>query len=316
MKKTFLALFLIVCLVAVPMVSYADYDNSNGNILESTVRADKDLTPDKEHIADGCMESIRFFLETDDVDDSVIDYSRAGKGYYGMPLYDTEELSRSQVEAFVENAAAVYDIPVKYDDYEEFCSIKLTKGTAVTDEIRNNPEYDEEDIRRFENDEGRWSMSTVGSGECEMDYIGAAYDLLDEYDIHNSFVYFIGGIGDANEAALVIFRENRDTAEFIVIDDRCVNSDKTLGFVPNTKFGKRTYTYSELKQLDAENFAAVDPDAELLLGGNDAVLNANKTNNFQYALIAGGVVLALTAAAGIILAVRKKKAKAADSLRY
>ncbi len=298
---------IILCLIAVPMLAYADYDNSNGNILESTVSADKDLTPDKEHIAAGCMESIRFFFEKDDVDDSVIDYSRASKGYYGMPLYDTEELSAKQVEDFVENATAVYDIPVKYDDYEEFCSIKLTKGTAVTDEIRNNPEYDEEDIRRFENDEGRWSMSTVGSGECEMDYIGAAYDLLDEYDIHNSFVYFIGGIGNSGEAALVIFRENSDIAEFIVIDDRCVNFDKTMGFVPNTKFGKKTYTYSELKQLDAENFAAFDPNAEVLLGGNDAVLNVNKANNCKYAMIAGGAVLAVSATALIINFALKKK---------
>ena len=111
-------------------------------------------------------------------------------------------------------------------------------------------------------------------------------------------------IGNLPEIVLVVFRENSETAEFIVVDDLNINSKKELEFIPNTELGKRTYTYNEIKQFGAE-YEMNHDSSETLYTGYYHDIN----NNFQYALIAGGAVLGLCAAALIINLATKKRAK-------
>lgn len=313
MKKIIFIFVLIICFLSTPLLTYADYNNSNGNIIDGTPSANEDLADDKEIIAESSLNSLRILLEANSLDESAIDYNRASKGYYGMPIYDTDELTREQVQKFVKNAEVAYNVPIKYDESDEFGTITVAKGVEVTDEIRNNPDHSEHFIKRLEKQENRWCMASASKGDCEMDYNHAIYNLLEDYGIKNSYVYFINGIGDAGEIALVIFRENSDTAEFLLLDDEYAGDDGKVGLAPNTELGKRTYTYSELKQIDAQRAALIDPNAEVLLDGVDSDFNldlsADSNYNLEYALIAGGVVLAVSAVAIIINFAMKKRAK-------
>ena len=160
------------------------------------------------------------------------------------------------------------------------------------------------------NGEMHWTVSSVNFDNYKADYINASYNLLNEYNVKNSYVYFIVGFGDYPKRALVIFRENSNNAEFIVIDDFKVNSENEVEFLPNTELGKRTYTYSEFKQLAAVYAVEKGNKEGALYTG--ASQNPAVNNTLQYALIAGGAVLAVSAAAGIILAVKKKKTKSVE----
>ena len=122
--------------------------------------------------------------------------------------------------------------------------------------------------------------------------------MLDDYDIEDSEVYIVNNIGGHTKHVFVIFRQNSDIAEFIVFDD-LINHSK---IVPDTEFGKRTYTYSELKELDIIKANS----AEYNVGSGYAT---DTDTDFQYALIAGGAVLGLCAVALIINFASKKKVK-------
>lgn len=313
MKKLVFIFILIISFMSMPLFTYANYDNSNGNIIDGSSTVNEDLAEDKELIASQSMNSLYFFFNTKDIDDSVIDYDRASKAYFNMPFYDTEELSRNQMQEFVQNADSIYNLPVKYDDCDKFCSIVIGKGIEVTDEIRSNPQYDENDIRQFELEENRWCVTSVGRGDCEMDYNNAIYVLLNDYGIENSYVYFVNGIGDAGEIALVIFRENSDNAEFLLLDDEYAGDDGKVRIAADTDFGDRMYTYSELKEIDAQRAASIDPNEEVLLLGVDSDFDLDLTSesnyNLEYALIARGAVLGLCALALIINFASKKKVK-------
>ena len=304
MKRIMSIVLSIICISVIPMMSYANYDNANGNIIDGTLTINEDLAEDKDLIAEGSMESLHFFFENDSVDDSVIDYDRGLKVYVNMPFSENNELTLSDMENYIEEADAMYNIPVLYDDYDEFCSITVAKGPEVSDEIGNNSDIDDEEIIAREKRAGHWCATSIGSGEYEADYLKSVNDLLDEYEVHNSYVYCVSGIGNYPALTLVVFRENSQTAEFIPIVDRCKNSDKTIGFIPNTDLGKRTYTYSEMKQLETDYQNSVDTESEKLVGSGHI-----ENNNFQYALIAGGAVLGLCAVALIINFASKKKVK-------
>lgn len=305
MKRIMSIVLSIICISVIPMMSYANYDNANGNIIDGTLTINEDLADDKELIAEGSMESLYFFFNNHSIDDSVIDYDRGLKVYVNMPFLENNELTLSDMENYIEEADAMYNIPISYDDYDEFCSITVAKGPEVYDEIRNDSDVDDEEIIAREKRAGHWCATSIGSGEYEADYLKSVYDLLDEYDVHDSYVYCVSGIGNYPALTLVVFRENSQTAEFIPIVDRCKNSDKTIGFIPNTDLGKRTYTYSEMKQLETDYQNSVDTESERLVTGGGYIEN----NNLQYALIAGGAVLGLCAAALIINLATKKRAK-------
>lgn len=313
MKKIIFIFVLIICFIATPLSVYANYNNANGNIIDGSSTVNEDLAEDKELIAESSLSSLRILLEANSLDDNAIDYDRASKAYFNMPFYDTEELSRSQMQEFVKNAEVAYNVPIKYDESDEFGTITVAKGVEVTDEMRNNSDYSEHFIQRLEKQENRWCMASASKGECEMDYNNAIYELLNDYGIENSYVYFVNGIGDAGETALVIFRENSDNAEFLLLDDEYTGDDGKVRIATDTDFGDRMYTYSELKEIDAQRAASIDPNEEVLLLGVDSDFDLDLTSesnyNLEYALIAGGAVLGLCALALIINFASKKKVK-------
>ncbi len=313
MKKIIFIFVLIICFAATPLLTYANYDNANGNIIDGTLTINEDLADDKELIAESSLNSLRILLEANSLDESAIDYDRASKAYFNMPFYDTDELSRSQMQEFVKKAETAYNVPIKCAESDEFGTITVAKGVKVTDEMRNNPDYSEHFIQRLEKQENRWCMASASKGECEMDYNNAIYELLNDYGIENSYVYFVNGIGEASEIALVIFRENSNNAEFLLLDDEYAGDDGKVRIAADKDFGDRTYSYSEVKEIDAQRAALIDPNEEALLLGVDSDFDLDLTSdsnyNLEYALIAGGAVFGLCAAALIINFASKKKAR-------
>ena len=131
MKKIIFIFVLIICFIATPSSVYANYNNTNGNIIDGSSTVNEDLAEDKELIAESSLSSLRILLEANSLDDNAIDYDRASKAYFNMPFYDTEELSRSQMQEFVKNAEVAYNVPIKYDESDEFGTITVAKGCLL-----------------------------------------------------------------------------------------------------------------------------------------------------------------------------------------
>lgn len=281
MKKTVLVLILVLCFIFVPFVSYAEYDNANGNIIDGTQIVNEDLGDDKQKIIDDTLQFMQEMYNDYDVVEDDIDFSRAVKGNFNMPFIENDELTLADMIEFSDNEDTMYNIPINNANTDDFMYIDILKDNS-----------------------GHWGVNAYGADEYKSDYVGAIYELLDDYKIKNSSVYFVNCIGNLPEIVLVVFRENSETAEFIVVDDLNINSKKELEFIPNTELGKRTYTYNEIKQFGAE-YEMNHDSSETLYTGYSHDIN----NNFQYALIAGGAVLGLCAAALIINLATKKRAK-------
>ena len=233
MKKIIFIFTLIICLTAVPLFSYAGYDNANNNIIDGMQSVDKDLAEDKEKIIERALNDIRAHYNDNNIDESIINFNDAMKGNYYMPFVEANELTLEDVQNFVDNENTSYYILLNNEQKNDYGSIDLIKT----------------DI----NGEMHWTVSSVNFDNYKADYINASYNLLNEYNVKNSYVYFIVGFGDYPKRALVIFRENSNNAEFIVIDDFKVNSENEVEFLPNTELGKRTYTYrSEERRVGKE----------------------------------------------------------------
>lgn len=270
----------MLCFIFVPFVSYAEYDNANGNIIDGMQIVNEDLGDDKQKIIDDTLKFMQEMHNDYDVVEDDIDFSRAVKGNFNMPFIENDELTLADMIEFSDNEDTMYNIPINNANTDDFMYIDVLKDNS-----------------------GHWGVNAYGADEYKSDYVGAIYDLLDDYKIKNSTVYFVNCIGNLPEIVLVVFRENSETAEFIVVDDLNINLKKELEFIPNTQLGKRTYTYSEMKQLGAEYELNHDDSENLYIG------SALKTHNMQYALIAGGAVLGVCAVALIINFASKKKVR-------
>ena len=281
MKKLTFIFVLVILITITPLTAHANYNNENGNIIDGTQSVNADLEEDKDKIMKSALEDIREHYGDDSIDENVIDLNKAIKVNFYMPFLEKDDLTLEDVKKLVDNENTAYNILLQDYNGRDFGYIDIIK-----------------------NEENHWCVSSVGFDEYKSDYLKAVYDLLDDYKIKNSSVYFVNCIGNLPEIVLVVFRENSETAEFIVVDDLNINSKKELEFIPNTELGKRTYTYNEIKQFGAE-YEMNHDSSETLYTGYSHDIN----NNFQYALIAGGAVLGLCAAALIINLATKKRAK-------
>lgn len=281
MKKLTFIFVLVILITITPLTAHANYNNENGNIIDGTQSVNADLEEDKDKIMKSALEDIREHYGDDSIDENVIDLNKAIKVNFYMPFLEKDDLTLEDVKKLVDNENTAYNILLQDYNGRDFGYIDIIKD-----------------------EENHWCVSSVGFDEYKSDYLKAVYDLLDDYKIKNSSVYFVNCIGNLPEIVLVVFRENSETAEFIVVDDLNINSKKELEFIPNTELGKRTYTYNEIKQFGAE-YEMNHDSSETLYTGYYHDIN----NNFQYALIAGGAVLGLCAAALIINLATKKRAK-------
>ncbi len=307
MKKIFYVIVLSFCLIATPVVSYADYGNTNNNVIDGIPTIDDDFSDDKNLIAEGCLDNVRSWTNDTQVNEENIKYDKALKKYWEMPLFEENELELQNMQDFADKAFASYNIPVYYNN-EQLCNLSVTKGIEVTDDMRNGNIYTEKEIESLERKSGRWHVSSISYDTEIFKNADSVYKLLDDYGIKNSYVYCVNSVGEYYKDVLVIFPEGSTTAEFIVIE----GVDNSV-LIPNTELGKRTYTYSELKELEA-SYAASKADrldeSFIGVGEYSSVNESNRNNNnLHYALIAGGAVLAVSAVAIIINFASKKKSK-------
>ena len=302
MKNTLITVITVMCLVISNITAYAQSSNYNNNQIDGVMTINEDLSADKNIIFENYCNLVSETANDYKPQEQDIQYDKALKTYWSMPLLEENELTRDVFDNFISLSGYMYDVPVYYEN--AFGSLILTRADDVESENRYSFYFSEDDSKIYANPDAHWCAQSL-SEFSKRDYLKPIYDLLDDYGITDSEIFCVNTIGSYPANVLVIFRGNSEIAEFIVFED--VKSDGTI--IPNTEFGERTYTYSDLKNLDAiyASSADIQQNAE-----GYSFISVENSNNLQYALIVGGVVLALTAAAGIILAVRKKKVKTAE----
>lgn len=291
MKKASVVISLIFCfLFVMPVVAYGE----NNNIIVG-VPAEEDLGEYKDRIYNEYCCEMEEKDENYQPSESDIEYDKAVRVYWDMPALEKDELTRDDMEEFARLSYYIYCVPFHYNNSN--AELLITRGGEILKENRYNIDLPENSNKFYMNYEKPWHIGNVSYDFYCNDYVKVINNLLDDYNIKNSTVYYLNSINALHRSVLVIFNENSDNAQFIVIDE-IVNHNK---IVPNTEFGKRPYTYSELKEIKStdsfefnEGYAGYSPDSD---------------TNLQYALIAGGVVLAVSAMAIIINFAMKKRAK-------
>lgn len=290
MKKIVGIIFIIFVLLCIPMTVFA------GNNVIIGMPIQDELGEYSDSIYEDYCKMLEQTEEQYQPSESDIKYDRGARIYFDMPLLEKNELTRADMEEFTRISAYMYLIPVQFNGKD--AEILLSKGFDAVFDNRYNLNMPENFYKFYFNDKYDWKIGTVDYDYYFYDYNASVNELLDDYDIEDSEVYIVNNIGGHTKHVFVIFRQNSDIAEFIVFDD-LINHSK---IVPDTEFGKRTYTYSELKELDIIKANS----AEYNVGSGYAT---DTDTDFQYALIAGGAVLGLCALALIINFASKKKVK-------
>lgn len=119
--------------------------------------------------------------------------------------------------------------------------------------------------------------------------------LLDKNGVTDANVYLFGGVNGKLRTIAAVCRDNEDV-QFLILN----GSDETDKMYSDLTSDSRLYSYDEIKYI-----ASLYTYTE----GYDGGAGFAENNNMQYALIAGGAVLAVSVVAIIINFATKKRAK-------
>ena len=222
------------------------------------------------------MEIIKYLneLSSYEITENNVDFKKAYKAYVDVPeLFDYDEMTE--------------DIIIDLISEKEYCYCVA----AHTED-----EHVEATLNKDSESENHWKVISSAVDTERFDYFDSLNALLDKNGVTDANVYILGGINGKIRTVAAVCRENKDV-QFLIL----YGSDEEENMYSFTSENSRLYSYDEIKHIASLYVEMPDHD-----GGGDYALNSN---NFQYALIVGGAVLALTAVAGIILAVGKKKVK-------
>lgn len=296
MKKVYIALIVILCLSVSSITAYAQNSNHNDNIIDGVMTINDDLGAYKDDIFEDYCRLISEQTENYIPKEEDIQYDKALKTYWGMPLLEENELTRDVFNEFISLSGYMYDVPVYCEN--NFTALMLVRADDVVSENRYSFDFSQQNSKIYANADAQWSAQSINPYPVK-DFLKPVYDLLDTYEITDSEVFCVNNIGCCPTNVFVIFKENSSSAEFIVVKE--IKEDGTI--VPNTEFGERLYTYNDLKELDAIYSVS---DESGFIGGESAFFENH--NNVQYAMTACGAVLAVSALALVIkLALKKKK---------
>ncbi len=279
MKKTVSAIiaFLIVFIISTPV--YA------ANRIIGMDKTDEVLFNDKELIYNYAAKSLPNKINME-INEDMISYDEAAVIYNGNTLFECNSINNKKMSEYINDADICYKIPVKGSN----ALLIVAKASEVTDEDRKI--FSEEDIKYYESIAGRYVVNGIELWNYDFDNLDYVNSLLDENKIDNANVYLVSGVASNLELVAVICSEENE-AQFLVLNGWITDSNHINASNPSSKL----YSYKEIKKIAVNNNFGEDYS-----GGSGSY-----TDNSQYAAIACGVVLALTAAAGVIIAVRKKK---------
>lgn len=238
MKKAVVFIFALCIMFCMPITAFAD------NVIVGTNAIDEDLDACKESIFADYYQNILGENRDYRPSDADIMYDKAVRVYWDMPFIESDELTRAQMQEFASLSAYAYYIPVKCND--DNASLIVTKSFYSSSKNRYNLDISGKFNKFYFKEDAGWHMQSVDFKYYYLDCIKSVNELLYGYGIDNSDVYFVNSIGGLTKNVLVIFRENSNTAEFIILDDVLTHQI----IVPNTELGRKTYTYSEIKEFD------------------------------------------------------------------
>ncbi len=187
-------------------------------------------------------------------------------------LLDYDVMTEEIIKELCVNAPyRFYSVPV-YGDKETHC-------IYLDDEVREGcfvPVGGEESTERF-------------------NHIEFIEELLEKNGVNDANVYLFGGVSGKLRTIAAVCKENEDV-QFLILN----GSDENGKMYGDLSSDSRLYSYDEIKYI-ASLYTSVE--------GYDGGAGYIENNNTQYALIAGGAVLGLGAAALIINFASKKKVK-------
>lgn len=244
MKKICLALIAVLFLAVSSIITYAQNNNHNNNIIDGVMTINDDLDDYKDDIFEDYCKLISEQTENYIPEEEDIQYDKALKTYWGMPLLEENTLTRDVFNEFISLSGYMYDVPVYYEN--NFTALMLARADDVESENRYSFDFSQQNSKIYANPDAEWSAQSINPYP-EKDFLEPVYDLLDAYEITNSEVFCVNNIGCCPTNVFVIFEKNSSIAEFIVVKE--IKEDGTI--VPHTEFGERLYTYDDLKKLDA-----------------------------------------------------------------
>lgn len=204
-----------------------------------------------------------------------VEFNNAFKCYVAYDFLEIDIMNEDVIRELISDASCSYEIPVSFN--------------GGTRKILLNES--EEEL-------GKWNIVGIYWKEHKVDYISVLKNSLKENHIEDANVYILGRGGVNIEIAAAVCEPNKPV-KFLILEGENIESQDITFDNPSSTL----YSYDELKEM-----AVFLEYEEGTVGSGGAGYIEN--NNTQYALIAGGAVLGLGAAALIIRLAVKKRAKA------
>lgn len=298
MKKIMIALMILACLLAANCIpAYA-----GSNVIDGLDTVNEDLAPDKEFLFEDAEKSLAGkFDEEFYISEADIEYGKAAKLYISMwntdILKDTE-LSYDKFQECLNEAEYCYYIPVYHNNETAFLTVTI--ASALSDELKNSGDFDEEQIEYWEKAAGHWHIQGVEIWPYNFDYISHIESLLGQNNIENAEVYLLGGIGFGLNEVAVIFSDRNSEPQFLILGGFDENDNLISAEQPSAKL----YSYAEIKKMVEENEQTTVPGETVYIGYENSV-SSEKMKNILICSTAAVAVLAATVTA--ICTTKKRK---------
>lgn len=227
-----------------------------------------------------------------------IDYNKAIKVYVDVDILEDSELNAEKMRAYAENAEYVYYLPI-YLDEESIC-LTISKGKEVSEQAK--AVLESEDIERLQSVVGKWYVPEVEIFSGHLDYINDIKSTLENSNINDSKVYFLGGISGNLPLVAVLCSENSN-AQFKIIDRFDSNGSSTTeaGDGNITEEDNILYSYDEIKAIASEG--------NLESKQTGAIGQTDRTNSKKLLLVFFVSVIVILGLSTATICIFKKRAK-------
>ena len=285
MKKIIIGL---LCIVAISLLA-SNLVFASDNTFVGTDTMSEDL--------DTCIDDIIDASSISDIGrltEDEIEYSHTQKIFEVSPsdLFKEKSINSNSLKAIIENSEYFYEMRI-YRRFETFY-FTIEKGHEPDPELIKQGLFPDEEIARMKENVGKWQVGGHGVSSYPLDpagdYLGLMESYLQQKDIHNAEVYFIGPVVDPESTnyAVVLTGKTIESGEdemiFVGLDMLGYDGEGNLVYdwydKQNPDYTEAEYTYKELRKMYKEK------------NQNPAV----------YIAIAAGVI----SIAGVITIVRKR----------
>ena len=227
-----------------------------------------------------------------------IDYSKAIKVYVDVDILEDSELNAEKMRAYAEKAEYIYYLPI-YLGEESIC-LTISKGKEVSEQAK--AVLESKDIERLQSLVGKWYVPEVEIFSGHLDYINDIKSTLENSNINDSKVYFLGGISGNLPLVAVLCSENSN-AQFKIIDgfDSNGSSITEAGDGNIAEEDNILYSYNKIKAIASEG--------NLKSEQTGAIGQTDQTNSKKLLLVFFVSVIVILGLSTATICIFKKRAK-------